>query len=72
MFQIEKNIPVPVNCRGRKSLYPFPLMEPGDSFFVSGGKKSSVARCAYSWAARNGGKFSTSMMDGGVRVWRLA
>jgi len=62
MFQILKNVPVPVSTRGpgRDALYPFVHMGPGDSFIVpvADGVESikvadRVRGAAATWRKRN-------------------
>ena len=66
---IEKNIPMP--ARTRTSKYPFDKLTVGDSFFVQA-KKGTLAAAANSAAKRLGWKFSVRVVEGGVRVWRVA
>jgi hypothetical protein len=76
---IEKNIPLPVgragNGSGRAPVYPFRLMEVGDSFMVPAQTDKEFARveqAAYR-ANRNksGCKYTARRVDGGIRVWRI-
>ena len=71
-FQIEKGIPVP-ETRGR-GLYPFADMGVGDSFFVGGevSARSNALTAALNFGKRNGLKFSSRNVDGGLRIWRVA
>ncbi len=73
MYLIEKNIPLkPKAATGRPRIYPFTKMRKGDSFYVNGGKTSSVvsaAACGY--AKSQGGKFTVRAEGDGVRCWRI-
>ncbi len=73
MYLIEKNIPLkPKGISGRPRIYPFPAMKKGDSFYVNGGKTSSVvsaAACGY--AKSQGGHFAVRVEGNGVRCWRI-
>lgn len=73
-FAIEKGVPIPPSATGPKSgsKYPYREMEVGDSFFVPGGKRSTVSGVLQSRHARPHGKFTLRTVDGGVRVWRIA
>ena len=79
-FKIEKNIERPDPKVGPIPKYPFREMKVGDLFFIP------VADVAYRLkagsAVRNAalmarvrdktiGRFSSRMVDGGVRVWRI-
>lgn len=67
-FLVEKGIPVP-RVSGR-AVYPFPLMEVGDSFSIDG--KERVAAAASVFGKRHGVKFSLRKDGEGYRVWRVA
>lgn len=75
-FQIEKGAPAP-KPRVRYTSYPFPDMQVGDSFVVpcSDAEKretqSRVVGAAWRWSRRNGGKFTSRGVNGGVRIWRI-
>lgn len=81
-IHIEHNIPMPGHSlQSRSSIYPLAAMEVGDSFFVPanetkkpGALQASLGGKARAWALRNrnGHKFATRQVDGGVRVWRTA
>lgn len=85
MIKIEANIPIPPRgplvSKGRPALYPFADMQIGDSFMVpikaSDPQKQKrlamrVTNAAYANARLHGKKYATRVMDGGVRVWRVA
>lgn len=70
MFQIEKDVPMPVS----RSRYPFPQMKVGDSFFVPETHvPARLMSAAISYAKRNtlAWKFAARRIDGGVRIWRI-
>lgn len=76
-FRIEKGIPIPMKV-GRTPIYPFVEMEVDDSVFIpiepyTRSKHSMIAN-----AARNAGrhrtpywKYTTRIVEGGMRVWRV-
>lgn len=75
-IQIDKGVPIPTKMQlGRRSKYPFDLMEVGDSFFVPGrdgksfGGTVTAARKRYTDLSF---EMRTVKEDGvvGVRVWR--
>lgn len=77
MIVIEKNIPLPsprnLLSMGRPRIYPFNVMEVGDSFAIPLKKKNAVAATANRYGKNNNMKFATRLMDNGmVRVWRIA
>jgi hypothetical protein len=65
------NIPPPTDRRGGKqSMYPWDMLEVGQSFFVPG-KASHEIGGALNWAAqKRGTKYVSRSEGGGVRVWR--
>jgi len=65
-FLIERGVPIPECKRGRgpQRVYPYHLMQIGDSFFVPNKKTIGVSI--------PGKKFTSRAVDGGVRVWRIA
>ncbi len=67
-IQIEKGVPLE---KGGNRKYPFQDMEIGDSFFIIE-RPSTVQTCASQYGSRNKKKFVTKVMNGGVRVWRVA
>jgi hypothetical protein len=74
-FQIEDNIPTPRSW----AKYPFQEMGVGQSFFVPWDPKLAPSvnklQSKLSSSARivlGRGKVTTRIMDGGVRVWRIA
>ena len=75
---IEKNIPVPPVQLSKGEGYPFKMLEVGDSFLVPFKDKTPrklqqhMAAKAYYISLRHAMKFTTCIVDGGVRVWRVA
>jgi len=70
-YKVEKNVPPPVDLwpRGRKRVYPFADMLPGDSF-VADSRNAMAA--AYAWGRVHGGTFTGRLLeDGNYRIWRL-
>lgn len=73
-IRIESGIPIPEPARAKKN-YPWPLLQPGDSFFIPEGKQANVASAANQFARKNGVRFVTRVREedgvSGVRVWRV-
>lgn len=68
---IEKGIAIPEAELVGKEMYPFGRMEVGDSIFLPGmNSSSSACVSARQIARRQGKKFTTRKIDGGVRIWR--
>ena len=69
-FEIEQNVVMPE----KHARYPFNQMEVGDSFFVPEGantpRQNTSSAASYA-GHRLGRKFTTRLVDGGVRVWRF-
>ena len=69
MIPIDKDVPLPRH----KTVYPFPEMEPGDSFFTKK-DRNTMAGIAHYWSRKMGAMFSTKeVVENGVegtRVWR--
>jgi hypothetical protein len=75
-YKIEKGIPLPPPANGRPqskpNSYPWDDMEVGDSFFVHDPQKvNSVKVSAHNMNSRSKRKFTTRILDGGIRVWRI-
>jgi len=76
MYKIDKNVPIPI---GPKAIRRYPLreMEIGDSFFVPdedmprGKNVIHSAISVYAARSKDGWKFKSRSVDGGVRVWRV-
>lgn len=84
MFKIENDIPIPPKQSGgkpmgRKAIYPLADLDIGQSFFVPcrPGKTATQTRNALSGSItqcskKTGARFTTRIIDGGARVWRLS
>jgi hypothetical protein len=75
LIPIDKGIPLPTRQSNRKK-YPFDAMEVGDSFFVpkrdgENSSRQAQARVASCFARQRPRKYTTAMVPGGVRVWRV-
>lgn len=82
-IKIDKDLPTPPPATGRPRIYPFPIMEVGDSFAVplmgwirrAEDVASDRLRCAAVFYARKHGCKFTVRIDrenGVVRCWRVA
>lgn len=77
IYKVEKNIPIP--SKKNRSIYPFQIMEVGDSFLVSCINKielesyrQRVTLAIWRYYKKNNDvKFQTKTTDKGVRVWRI-
>lgn len=71
-FTIDKGIPVPKQVgTGRKTKYPFDLMEVGDSFFIKDTKVKTISCSCGIYGKRLNRKFTSRTVEGGARVWRV-
>lgn len=71
-IEIEKDVPLPT-LRADRNRYPFAEMAVGDSFLVSGERSPQKASSACVWTAKKDGrKYVSRTVEGGVRVWRVA
>lgn len=50
----------------------FVRMAPGDSFALPARAKSSIAKAITDDKKATGREFATSLVDGGIRVWRVS
>jgi len=76
MIPIDKDVPLPRRRHGgrgaRPAIYPWSRMEPGDSIFVQGRSHLSEVSGAIARAKRTHGHTYTSrVVEGGVRIWRV-
>jgi hypothetical protein len=76
-YQVETGIAIPAIKRrakksGRPTVYPWPGMPVGGSFFVEGGTINKVTSVASAYALRHGTKYTCRTVKGGVRVFRIA
>jgi hypothetical protein len=74
MFEVEKGV-----ARKQLGIYPFGQMEVDDSFLVPSSSKDDrrrtqrhISAVSTSHGRRNGKRFSTRQVEGGVRCWRIA
>ena len=71
-IKIESGIQIPI-ASNKRNAYPFKQLRVGQSFFVKGGKITSLSSYAsHARAALPNTRFTMRTMDGGVRVWRIA
>lgn len=72
MYEIEKSVPLAEVERGsgRPALYPFAVMEVGDSFFVPRVSVIGMSRRVHYWQKKLNAKFACRTVAGGCRVWR--
>lgn len=74
-IKIEKNVPIPDNKKkGRKAMYPFHIMNVGDSFFVDDTLPRSLYQTSRTFANRNSldWKFKAYKEgENGTRIWRI-
>lgn len=79
MKQIDKNIPIPAETRGKKHIgakrkYDFGKMEIGDSFIMNYSERMSVYSCLRDYNKNNGTaiKIKTAKeKEGQYRCWRV-
>ena len=76
-YEIEEKVPMPKPRLGGAK-YPWGEMKVGDSFFVAveneqpSTVQGTVAGSARAYGKKHGNKFTTRIIDGGVRVWRIS
>ncbi len=68
-YVIEKGLPIPASNKvsANEKTLAFRALEVGDSFYVP-----SVKVVPFYQHQKDGKKFCTRRVEGGVRVWRLA
>jgi len=72
-MQIEKNVPAPKSTRGRTSKYPWDKMQVNDSIAIDDPDQHHNARSsAAQYGARHNKKFVSKVVDGVMRIWRVA
>jgi hypothetical protein len=71
MFQIEKNVGIPERRKPRPTVWPFTLMEVGDSVLVPAEKITAARTIVGQTTRRHNMRFLTRSVDGGLRVWRI-
>ena len=67
-IEVEINIPIPPEKK--RNVYPYKVMEVGDSFFVPMGKIQIVCNANYRTGKALCKKFIARKDEEGVRVWR--
>lgn len=74
-FELTNTIPVPRRASGRKSKYPFKVMNVGDSFFAPNIRHHSLYQAAKIAGKKIDRKFTVrAVIEGGVagsRAWRV-
>jgi len=81
-YKIEHGIPIPEHrTRKHRACYPWGNLLIGDSFFVPcddpgkiAQRRASVLSSGRQWALlrQNKWRFTTEIIEGGVRIWRRA
>lgn len=73
MYKIEKGIPVAKvsGLKGAREIYPWRIMDVGDSFFVPNKKTPNMSAAAHAAGVRHGIKLKCRAEGNGVRVWRV-
>jgi len=73
MIQLDKGVPIPKRpVGGRNLIYPFHIMEVGDSFEFPAERKLSVSALAGLRGREIGAKFSIRKTGQTYRCWRTA
>ena len=67
-IEVEKNIPIPPEKK--RNVYPYKVLEVGESLFVPTGKIQIVCNANYRTGKQLGKKFIARKESEGVRVWR--
>jgi len=67
-IEVEKNIPIPPEKK--RNVYPYKIMECGESFFIPQGKIQIVCNANYRTGKQLSKKFIARKDKEGVRVWR--
>ena len=67
--KIDKRVPLPLARLGK---YPWREMQVGDSFLVEREDQRAMGAKASTAGRRLGRKFATRVVEGGIRVWRVA
>lgn len=70
-IRVDSDVPIPES----RTRYPFPEMEPGDSFFLAERNMANSARVAairFTAKHRPDWKFQLRRTDTGWRLWRIS
>ena len=71
MLEIEKFVPIP-DGYSKKKKYPFAEMEVGDSILFAEHEMKAARSCSHAFGVRHSMKFTTRLVDGGMRIWRIS
>lgn len=69
---IDADVPLPPTRRRIDWPSVFARMAPGDSFALPAGAKSAIAKAVTDHKKATGQEFTTRLVDGGIRVWRVS
>jgi hypothetical protein len=72
MLTLKHGLPIPETTFGRSAKYPWASMEIGDSFLVLGKMTNDLSPVANYQSKKRGTSYTCRLVDGGVRVWRVA
>ena len=82
VFALDKNVPIPDDGKSARRIYPFPVMEVGDSFFIPAMPDGEwnrfynrVAGAVFVANKKNSPKnfiFRRMANHSGIRIWRTA
>ena len=67
-IEVDKNIPIPPEKK--RNVYPYKVMNVGESFYIPDGKLQIVCNANYRSGKQLGRKFIARKENEGVRVWR--
>lgn len=67
-IEVDKNIPIPPEKK--RNVYPYKVMNVGESFYIPEGKLQIVCNANYRSGKQLGRKFIARKENEGVRVWR--
>lgn len=70
MLEITKEVPLPKERV--RNVYPYKVMDIGDSFFIDNVKMQIVLNANYRAGKSLNGKFIARQEGNGIRVWRVA
>jgi len=71
-YVIEKGVPLPPGQRGRGLIGVIQKMDVNDSILVPDAKQSIVSASGRVVRQRTGAQFTTRVVEGGVRIWRVS
>jgi len=76
MYKVESDVVVP-QAKGKRNIYPFSILQVGDSFLVEATPESitkiqrKMSAISVMAGKRHGKKFITRRTDDGVRIFRI-